>query len=272
MTFPSKGTRKVGIMAGHFGLFRDHQWRYRFRPAPTDLDAELEDLVLATQDISQVITSLTAVAATTLGRTRPDTACGITHSRPKKPPVRACSGPLARSLYEVQSTVGEGPCLTVMAEQRTVHATDLADDDRWPRFAKSAAKRGIRSWLGVPLEVEGKSRAVLNLSALTSNAFSDDDVDAAEAFAGQASRKLRPAVRIAELNDTVSDLYAALEHRAVIDMALGVVMSQNHCDHEAAFAILRRAASSRNQKLRDVAASVVASVSGKPTINVHFDA
>ena len=76
---------------------------------------------------------------------------------------------------------------------------------------------------------------------------------------------------ITELTETVQDLYAALEHCTVIDTALGVVMGQNHCDHDTAFNILRRAASSRNLKLRDLAASVVESVSGDTDIVVHFD-
>lgn len=59
--------------------------------------------------------------------------------------------------------------------------------------------------------------------------------------------------------------------RSFIDTALGVVMGQNHCDHDTAFNILRRAASSRNLKLRDLAASVVESVSGDTYIVVHFD-
>ena len=78
-------------------------------------------------------------------------------------------------------------------------------------------------------------------------------------------------LRITELTETVQDLYAALEHCTVIDTALGVVMGQNTCDHDAAFNILRRAASSRNLKLRDLAASVVESVSGDTYIVVHFD-
>ena len=76
---------------------------------------------------------------------------------------------------------------------------------------------------------------------------------------------------ITELTETVQDLYAALEHCTVIDTALGVVMGQNHCDHDTAFNILRRAASSRNMKLRDLAASFVESVSGDTYIVVHFD-
>lgn len=93
------------------------------------------------------------------------------------------------------------------------------------------------------------------------DAFTEEAIYAAETFAGQASKIIRPALRIAEFKDVAENLQAALAHRTVIDTALGVVMAQNHRGHNAASAILRRAASARNVRLRDAAASVVASVS-----------
>lgn len=232
---------------------------------------ELEDLMLNNGKLEDFVDSLTAVAADTLGCDGPDAACSITISRRKKQPIKAWSGPLARSLDQLADHLKQGPNQTAMTEQRTVQASDLTSDERWPRLARSATERGIRSCLSIPLEVEGPSRATMSLTAGASDAFSRDDIDVAGAFAEQAAKMLRSALRITELTDTVRDLYLTLEHRTVIDTALGVVMSQNHCDHDAAFKILRDAASSRNLKLRDVAASVVASVSSDRTITVHFD-
>lgn len=172
---------------------------------------------------------------------------------------------------ELQDSLGEGPCLTALTEQCTVLAADLDDEHRWPRFVQSAAGHGVRSILGVPLSPEGETQAVLNVCAKRPNAFSHEDINTAEAFAAQASRAFRLALRIAQLDETNQDLSAALPHRTTIDMALGVVMGQNLCDHDTAFTILKRAASTRNMKLRDVAASIVASVSGETNISVHFD-
>lgn len=213
--------------------------------------------------------NLNAVAANTINCDSPHTACCITISRRKKHPIKAWSAPLARSLDQLEDNLKQGPNLSAMTEQRTVHASDVTGDDRWPRLAESATEQGIRSCLSIPLEVEAPSRAVMSLTAATSDAFSPNDIYAAEAFAEQASKMLRSALRITELTETVQDLNAALEHRTVIDTALGVVMGQNHCDHDTAFKILRSAA--RNIKLRDLAASVVESASGATHIIVHFD-
>ncbi|WP_197497052.1 ANTAR domain-containing protein [Arthrobacter sp. B6] len=254
------------------GLIQDHCRKTTTMAVPKpDLALELEDLILNDGKLEDFVENLTAVGANIVNCDSSDTACGISINRPKKHPIKASSGLLARSLDQLEDDFKQGPNLTALIEQRTVHASDLSGDDRWPRLARSATERGIRSCLSIPLEVEGPNQAVMGLTALTSDAFSRNDIYAAEAFAEEASRMLRSALRITKLTETVHDLYAALEHRTVIDSALGVVMSQNHCDHDTAFKILRSAASSRNLKLRDLAASVIASVSGDTNVYFHFD-
>lgn len=254
------------------GLIKDHSHKTTTMALPKPgMAVELEDLMLNNAKLEDFVENLTAVAANTINCDSPDTACCITISRRKKHPIKAWSAPLARSLDQLEDNLKQGPNLTAITEQRTIHASDMTGDDRWPRLTGSATDRGIRSCLSIPLEVEGPSRAVMTLTAVASDAFSPEDIYAAEAFAEEASKMLRSALRITELTETVQDLHAALEHRTVIDTALGVVMGQNHCDHDTAFKILRSAASSRNIKLRDLAASVVASASGATGIIVHFE-
>ena len=53
----------------------------------------------------------------------------------------------------------------------------------------------------------------------------------------------------------------AMDSRSVIDQAIGVVMAQNRCDAQAAFAILTRASQNRNVKLREIARATVGNVS-----------
>ena len=63
-----------------------------------------------------------------------------------------------------------------------------------------------------------------------------------------------------------------MKSRTTIDLAAGVIMAQNRCSQATAMAILKNASSARNVKLRDVAATVVASVSSDATVTTHFDA
>ncbi|CAN7171600.1 ANTAR domain-containing protein [Arthrobacter sp. LjRoot78] len=67
-----------------------------------------------------------------------------------------------------------------------------------------------------------------------------------------------------------ADLRAAMESRTVIDLAAGIIMGQNRCSQAEAMAILTKASSGRNLKLRDVADKLVASFApGAPS--THFD-
>lgn len=236
------------------------------RQDPEGLDA----IPLESEHVGDVLSDLASQAVTALSITCRGVSYGLSLARPKRTPAFGGSGSSALWLNHMQDRLGQGPGVTAGTEQATVLVRDLTDDERWPLLARSAANQGIRSVLAVPFPAEGNAATILTLCIDRPDAFDHDDILAAEKFAGQASRILRPALRIAELKDTVENLHAALANRTVIDTAVGVVMAQNHCNHDAAFAILGRAASVRNVKVRDVAAAIVASVS-KEHLPVHFE-
>lgn len=93
-----------------------------------------------------------------------------------------------------------------------------------------------------------------------------------ETYSYHASKALRRAVRISQLAEAKAHLLAAMESRTAIDLATGAIMAQNRCSQETAIKILTIASSTRNVKLRDIAASVVASLSQDPKVRTHFDA
>jgi GAF domain-containing protein len=197
--------------------------------------------------------------------------CGITIMRHRKPATRAASSPEAFAMDEIQNRAGNGPCLAAMRDLETVYVPDLRREERWPELALSASSRGYLSILGIPVGLEDQTQAALNLYAAGPASFTAADITLAETFADQASKSLRLALRIGRLRDARDDLAAAMESRAVIDMAVGVVMAQNRCTPDEAFALLRSASNSRNTKLREVAASVVASITGKADVKAHFE-
>ena len=86
-----------------------------------------------------------------------------------------------------------------------------------------------------------------------------------------AERSLRLAVRIGVKQQHAEDLQDAMQTRTVIDLASGIIMGQNRCTQEEAFQILKKASSTRNQKLRDVAESLVKSVAKQAPV-AHFEA
>ena len=59
-------------------------------------------------------------------------------------------------------------------------------------------------------------------------------------------------------------LQQALASRSLIDQAIGVLMAQERCDAQEAFALLRQHSQNNNRKLRDVAVDVITRLTGHP--------
>jgi GAF domain-containing protein len=231
----------------------------------------MQDLVLKTQDVREMLDELAEFSALTL--TDPAIAfCSITLLQRKKPVTVASSEEGAVRLDETQYRAGDGPCLSAIRRNVTIHIPDLVKEHRWPSYTTAALEAGVGSSLSVPLVLEGEAEAGLNLYSTRSQGFSAEDISTVEAYAYHASKALRLAVRISQLAEAKTHLSAALESRTTIDLATGAIMAQNRCNQETAIKILKIASSTRNVKLRDIAASVVASLSEDPRVRTHFDA
>lgn len=233
--------------------------------------AMLQDVVLDSGDVQEFLTGLADVAATVFSGTYGDVFCGVTLLRPRSMITVASSGDRARQVDEIQYNFDDGPCLRAAREGYTVHIRDFLTETRFPEYREAIAAFGVRSALGIPIRLEDGASAGLDFYSTEPNAFDDEGVAAAEAIASNASRSLRLAVKIGRLTEDARNLEAALSSRTTIDMAVGAIMAQNRCGQDEAIGILRRASSARNIKLRDVAASILASVGQSQATTTHFN-
>ena len=236
-----------------------------------DVDMRLQELVLDSRDIAGFLTDLSVVAASRLSTQGNPVHCGVTVIRHKRPEAVASSDAEAHSLDELQNGYGDGPCLTALRSKTPLLVPDLAREYRWQDYVQAAVARGVSSILAVPMDLAGEAEAVLNLYSGRVSGFSADDVATAEAFTGQAAGSLKLVLRITQLSEARNDLTLALTSRTIIDMAVGAIMAQNRCTRDTAFGILTKASSTRNVKLREVAAAVIASISGEEEIDTYFD-
>jgi AmiR/NasT family two-component response regulator len=53
-------------------------------------------------------------------------------------------------------------------------------------------------------------------------------------------------------------------------MAVGAIMAQNRCNQDEAIAILRRASSARNIKLKDLSTGILSSLGQSGPVRTHF--
>jgi GAF domain-containing protein len=167
------------------------------------------------------------------------------------------TGQLAVDLDERQYGRGHGPCLHAASTGETVEITDARTDPRWADYMPTAVDRGSLSSLSVPLGSPEKIGAALNIYAGEAAAFDDGSRDAAKRFArfaGVAVANMHAYQNARELSD---NLQAALEYRAVIDQAKGILIERHRLTADQAFKMLAQASMATNRKLRDVAEQLV---------------
>ena len=198
-------------------------------------------------------------------------ACGITLRRNGQPFTVASSDSFAAQIDELQYETGEGPCLHALRTGRSVQIDDLAGEQRFERFRPAALAHGMVSSLSLPLTLDGRVAAALNLYARSPRAFSAADGDMARALAGQCTAALEVILHQTDQALLREQLDTALRSRAVIDQALGILMAQQRCTAREAFDLLRQASQHRNRKLREVAADIVTAVTGRPPEPSSFE-
>lgn len=187
-------------------------------------------------------------------------SCGLTAQMEGRTVAIASSDDLAAQLDRIQDTAGEGPCVQAIYTRDIVHVVDPATVS-WQAWRDAALGHGLRQALSLPLVARADTLGALNLYSTSEVPFTDDDREAAQTFAVHATGTLMVAIRLAQLAELSGHLEHALRSRGVIDQAKGVIVAENRCTPDEAFAILRNASQNRNVKIRDLAARIVAQAS-----------
>jgi GAF domain-containing protein len=222
----------------------------------------LQNALLNTDSVEQFLHELALLAARTVSD---GMSCGMAlRPRGRSTPVSACSDPLASEADRLQTQAGDGPALRALRDARPQHVNDTVAERRWPRFCQQAASFGVRSCYALPLMTGGELAGALVLYGRRPGAFGPEEIRRADRFARNAAGALTLALRLASCADQNDQLRSSIMSRAVIDQALGVIMATQRCPQDKAFALLRNVSQNTNVKLRDIAASIVANVSGGP--------
>ena len=164
-----------------------------------------------------------------------------------------------------QYDAGEGPCLH-SARTRTVVLVDAADAvHRWPRFAAAAADEGIHSFLAAPLFTPEQSLGSFNLYGRTRSAFDTLDAEILELLTTTLSRALGDFARFKSARDVADSIQRALDTRAPIEQAKGMLMAILGIDADRAFDLLREQSQATNVRLHTVATTLVQQLSAPTT-------
>jgi GAF domain-containing protein len=178
----------------------------------------------------------------------------VTESAPPK--TVGAIGALSIAADEEQYKAGRGPCLDAARANQLVVVGDLAEDDRWPA-GPEMAKVGARSSLSLPLPVQGETIGALNVYALEPHAFDESAALIGMEFAAYAAVAVANAVSFSTAAEAARNLQLAMEHRAVIEQAKGILIATNGFDADTAFRLLVQQSQYENRKLREIATELV---------------
>ena len=232
---------------------------------------QLQEILVGSDRIVDFLSGLSGMAAAAVSDAAGDRIeCAITLKLNRRAATAAGSSQRAVELDHIEHELGDGPCIHALRDMSIVIIDDVSKDPRWPHYTRALADNGVRSSLGVPLEISGTARAALNFFAARPGVFTGEVYEKAVGFASAAHNTLHLSVRINTAQNRAEDLEAALESRTAINLACGVIMAQNRCSQSEAMEILTKVSSNRNRKLRDVATELIEQLSGN-SIQTHFD-
>jgi GAF domain-containing protein len=224
-------------------------------PDLVTLHENLAKVVLVGRDLTQVLTDITHAALPQIPGAE---AASITLIRKTRADTAAYVGQMALDADELQYARGHGPCLQAGEGGQVLIVDDMRTEQRWPDYTANVLGVGVRSSLSMPLPYQGSSIGALNIYSTEPAAFASQ---ASEEAATAVAEAVAVAVANADAHDRLAEhaqnMRLAMESRAVIEQAKGVLMAQQGIDAEQAFEVLRGASQRYNRKLRDIAHGIV---------------
>ncbi|WP_261556760.1 GAF and ANTAR domain-containing protein [Frankia tisae] len=188
---------------------------------------------------------------------------GLTMLEDNRPQTVVASAEFVRAADDVQYRLGEGPCLLAVETGRTQLSGSLGGEARWPRYGPRVGRMGVHSVLSLPLLLPDRVVGAMNVYAHAKDAFGPNAVRTGELFAQPVAVSVHNAQILAQSQRLVSQLQEALTSRAVIDQALGVIMSRTGSGPEEAFERLRTMSQTRHLKVAQLSRVLVDEAVGR---------
>jgi hypothetical protein len=173
--------------------------------------------------------------------------------------MTTASDPASARIEDLQFELGEGPCIDAFFSRRPVLISDLAvaATDRWPVYASAAYSDGVRAVFAFPLQVGAGRLGVLDVYRARAGPLTAGELAQALTFAEVAVTSLLDGQDHAPAGSVPEGLDAALDRRAELFQAQGMVMVQLGVTLAEALARMRAYAFAENRSLADVARDIV---------------
>lgn len=159
------------------------------------------------------------------------------------------------ALTDQEHALREGPSREAFSAGRPVVVADVMRDPRWPRYATTAVRHGIRSVMVLPIKVD-HAMVIIGLFAVRPGVFTAGS-PLMTVLAEQVAVALTNIWEFDDVTTGAAQLQEALAGRSIIDQAKGIIMASSGCSAEAAFDELRRVSQHHQVKVADLAKLLV---------------
>lgn len=228
---------------------------------PSFAFAELGRIKLGEMDLASIVDRVAGLARTAVPGA---TEVSITLIRDRGAYTAAFTGEPALRLDQLQYAGQAGPCLDAATEKSTVAVPDTATDGRWNGWPARAAEAGVGSVLSLGMPILDTVGGALNVYGRDRGAFDHGTVRLARTYADYATVVLANAHLYDSKVNLAEHMQVAMDSRAVIEQAKGIIMGERRCTADEAFVILSKVSQESNRKLREVAAALVARAQAGP--------
>jgi ANTAR domain len=164
--------------------------------------------------------------------------------------------PELASLAEQQFAAGDGPIIAALRTGGPSVTDDTLREERWPDWAAAALAAGVRSSVTIFHAYDSLS-VTLSLYGVRTRAFDPQKLPLASLLAAVGTAAVATGEDAADMRRTTAQLEQAVQSRAVVDQARGVLMQGLGCDPDEAFEQLRHISQTEHVKLAEVARRVV---------------
>ena len=161
------------------------------------------------------------------------------------------------TLADPQIRHQEGPCITAFDDKVLVGADDLTSDPRWPSFNQAAVDQGVRAVLASPIPYNQDAVGVVAVLSQQRHPWSGEAELALLAFTDLAALLIASMMMGEQQTVLTAQLQGALNSRAVIEQAKGVLIGQQGLSAHAAYEQIRAQARAERRKIAVVAAELV---------------
>lgn len=174
-----------------------------------------------------------------------------------EPLDQAGSHPDLAYLVDVQCARRSGPIFDVARDETPVFCPDTLVETRWPDYTPQALQRGVRCF-AITVYRTGPVLVTLTMHGVTPGALDRREMNLGALLAAQGGAAVSNTRRFEDAHRTAVQLRQAVETRAVVDQAKGVLMHAMNCDADTAFDELKRISQTRHVKLTALAQRIVA--------------